>query len=134
MIRLDLAAQRGLEAVAIPLVLMFLAARAAPLPRRPRPYSLRQQGCSREGPIIRDRSGATHYSYVSSADNLADASSRGLDAPHIRAHDRLSRRFAMPAELAEMFSPTSLRPLDEFSLSAALPTSFASSSRPVRPR
>jgi hypothetical protein len=41
--------------------------------------------------------------YVASADNLADALSRGESAPHIREHNRLERRFELPAELRCVF-------------------------------
>jgi hypothetical protein len=41
--------------------------------------------------------------YVASADNLADAPSRGESAPHIREHNRLERRFELPAKLRCVF-------------------------------
>jgi hypothetical protein len=41
--------------------------------------------------------------YVASADNLADAPSRGEPAPHIREHNRLKRRFELPAKLRCVF-------------------------------
>jgi hypothetical protein len=41
--------------------------------------------------------------YVPSADNLADAPSRGLDCDHLRPADRLTCKFDLPQELADVF-------------------------------
>jgi hypothetical protein len=41
--------------------------------------------------------------YVPSADNLADAPSRGLPAAHLHARDYLPRRFKLPRELCSIF-------------------------------
>jgi hypothetical protein len=43
--------------------------------------------------------------YVASADNLADAPSRGLAAPHLHARGRLTREFDMPVEFDGVFLP-----------------------------
>nr|GAT53462.1 predicted protein [Mycena chlorophos] len=46
------------------------------------------------------------FIYVPSADNLADAPSRGVSAPHIDASRRLTRYFALPTELRDIFRLT----------------------------
>jgi hypothetical protein len=51
------------------------------------------------------------YTYVASADNLADAPSRGIPAPHTPPSAWLPRLFELPIELQDIFD-TSYSPAD----------------------